>query len=189
MTLPGKIQGVFLPWAQAVAAAAPSDSARPNTSAPLDRMERTAPQRKARDARVAYRPLPVVPESDRRPLDREALMRLAIALDVLSMLTQELAAHPEILQRLSEKLADVGRLGGTDDDGLRELVEHAHSAHAAARAVLSQELSAGNDGEPQLATATGVARALRAIEAAARLVVKDATLLLSAHPPEDVWSA
>ena len=135
---------------------------------------------------------PPRPDGARAPVavDAEAIVGLAVALDLLATQTRPLAAGPEILAQLTDALlglrlahADPQGLFGADADGLGALmrdlalgpVGEARAALAAPLAACSQALGAIPS------TPEGVAMACRRLEAAAAAAIEHALLLMAAR--------
>ncbi|MEM6533756.1 MAG: hypothetical protein AAF654_14125 [Myxococcota bacterium] len=130
---------------------------------------------------LPYEPWPSVPEEDREPLDVEALLGGAVAIDVLTTRSKTVTAGPTILSDLTEILVAVGAEGGHEHLG--ELVELAASAVGASRERLRERWSNAESADPLLlpqSTPAAVSQALRRLEAGGEAVIREACLLLDA---------
>lgn len=140
-----------------------------------------------------YRPPPTIPDEERCPLCRDALVSLSVGLDVLATLTRRIAAAPPVLQDLTAALRRAGETNGIDTDGLDALLAFAQSDAGQARAYVCPKLAestqdavapmvnAAESGTGPIATGStpqSAADAIRRLEAAATLVVREARLLL-----------
>jgi hypothetical protein len=188
---------VVLPWAPqlpssyeapagpgAAALAPASASARPQLryGAPVSELP---PELRALG--LPYAPPPSLPDSDRAPATRDELMRAAVALDVLGTDLGRIAATPSVLHALTGALARTGRLAGLDAAALAELLSFADGPAGVDRALVSRELAActaaaRGAGEPTPSTPESVAAAVAHVVGAARIAVRDATLLVQTGP-------
>lgn len=135
---------------------------------------------------LPYEPWPSVPEEDREPLDIDALLSAAVALDVLTTRTKPVQERATILSELAEVSVSVGEEGGLGDGGLAELIAIAAGPVGTSRERLRQTWSDPElqpEGEeillPQSTPAT-VANALRRLERGGSAVIREACLLLDA---------
>jgi hypothetical protein len=140
---------------------------------------------------LPFRPHPFIPDEDRTSLRRDALVSLAVVLDVLATRTRRIEATRTLLTQLTAVLLDVGLLGGLDGSAIRRLLDHAANHVGHSRAALTRHLcecmflagrSADSDQETSAAsTPRAAGRALRRLEAAAQVVIQEATLRLEAQ--------
>jgi hypothetical protein len=144
---------------------------------------------------LPFRPHPSIPETDRRTLDSRALMSLAVALDVLATLSRQVEGGDTVLADLTAALLQVGTLGGIDSKAEERLLSYAASRAGQIRATLSRQVASSMRAQPMAAaevTGTGVtvavlstpravSRAVRRIEAATDVVLREARLRLEAQ--------
>ncbi len=137
-----------------------------------------------RSAGLPLEPHPSLADEDRSSLDEQGLVAAAVALDVLATRTRKLAATPTLLAELADTLRSVGGLGGVESENVPALLAHARSRSGTARAALCLTL-AGNleDAHAGAAVTTPESLwvALRRVEQAAGLVVREARLRLEAR--------
>jgi hypothetical protein len=146
-------------------------------------------------ATLPFKPHPSIPDNDRRRLETRALMSLSVALDVLATLTRQVAGGETVLADLTASLLQVGALGGIDDAAEDRLLSHAASRAGQIRASLSRQVASRMQAQPRAegeATATAmslalpstpraVSRAIRRVEAATEVVLREARLRLEAQ--------
>jgi hypothetical protein len=137
-------------------------------------------------------PPPTLPEEDTGSMQLEDLISLAVALDVLSTWTTPLRARPEVLDDLTNTLLRVAAVGGEGaEEHIRSILALAAGPTGAGRAALTGSLAELLGGSPNVegvpvpgtpfTTPGSVETAMRRVEAAARLVVREACLLLAAR--------
>ena len=186
MTTPGGIRpaAVVLPWASAGFHERSAAESRP--------VERTteAPRAAAGDGAPAAAPL----ARDRVAVDEATLLSAAVLLDVLATATRRLEARPAVLAEVVQVAVDLGAHGVDDaDERLEALVALAAGDAGARRAELAMTLAAalsGDDaGEAATPTPAGVATALRRIEAATQLAVREARAVLEARATPELHQA
>ena len=146
-------------------------------------------------ATLPFKPHPSIPDADRRALEPRALMSLAVALDVLATLTRQVAGGDTILADLTTVLLEVGALGGIDGAAEERLLSHAASRAGQIRATLSRQVASRMQAQPMVesevtatavtlavpSTPRAVSRAVRRIEAATEVVLREARLRLEAR--------
>ncbi len=148
------------------------------------RLEALPPELRARG--LPYEPWPSVPEEDREPLDLDALLSAAVALDVLTTRSKQVEARPTILSELAETAVSVGVEGGMGEAGLHELIQIASGPVGASRERLRETWSDPElqpEGEEILlpqSTPETVANALRRLERGGAAVLRESCLLLDA---------
>ena len=142
---------------------------------------------------LPFKPHPSIPEEDRVPLEPNALLAAAVALDILASATRAIEASPAVLSELTATLLSVGRIGGIDAAAIERLLGHAESRVGNTRASLSRLLavcmatSRRADGEPtapgaaHASTPRAAGQALRRIEAAAEVAIHESRLRLDAQ--------
>ena len=144
---------------------------------------------------LPFKPAPSIPDADRPPFEARALTSVAVALDVLSTLTRKIPEGSTILADLTAALLEVGTLGGIDDLAEERLLAHAGSRAGQARAALGRQVVSRMQALPlpvteHTATAItltvsstprAVTKAVRRIESAAAVVVREARLRLEAQ--------
>lgn len=135
---------------------------------------------------LPYEPWPSVPEEDREPLDLDALLTAAVALDVLTTRSKLIDGRPTILSELVETTVSVGVEGGLGEAGLHELIAIASGPVGMSRERLRETWSDPElqpEGEEILlpqSTPQTVANALRRLESGGAAVIREACLLLDA---------
>lgn len=159
------LTAVALPWAQSALTSPEITAAAAPTPQP---MRGIAP--------------PQVPESDRRPLDLDALVSATVALDVLISRTKQIQEHPTMLVEITQVALDVGAHGGLEHQGTRELLLAAQGAAGQCREKLCSAWIRDRDERPPLLTPPTdpktVAEAMRRLEDGARAAIGEVRLIL-----------
>ncbi|MEL6761108.1 MAG: hypothetical protein AAFP04_11985 [Myxococcota bacterium] len=125
---------------------------------------------------------PQVPESDRHPLDLDALVSATVALDVLISRTKRIQEHPAMLVEITRVALDVGAHGGLEEQGAQELLLAAMGAAGQCREKLCSAWARDREeSSPLLAPPTDpktVAEAMRRLEDGARAAIGEVRLIL-----------
>ena len=130
---------------------------------------------------------PAIDEADRTLIDPESLIRAAMVLDILSSKTSRLPSGPAILDELSGSLIEVARACQLEDHSAEDLLEAVRAEAGTERELLSRSIQLSQN---KMTTShddtarwkpTDVQYALRQIETVARLVIREATLVLDAE--------
>lgn len=146
------------------------------------------------DHGLLFHPHPSIPDEDRTSFDPDALLAAAVALDILATGTRGIDSSPTVLTELTEVLLALGHFGGMDDTAVGRLLDHAQSPVGNSRAGLSRHVAVRMSALPQAdqdeptaigaahaSTPRAAAKALRRIEMAADVAVREARLLLDAQ--------
>jgi hypothetical protein len=133
---------------------------------------------------------PALPAADRVDLDERTLLSAAVVLDVLASATRRLDAQATVLADLAQVAVEIRGHGAEDVEArLEALVVVAAGDAGARRAEVATTLAAlAGDGATSPTPAT-VAAALRRIEAATRIAVREARAVLEARGTPDVHQA
>ncbi len=146
---------------------------------------------------LPFEPLPTIPEDDRKPLNANALLCAAVALDVVTTRTMAIEESPEILGELVESLMYLGGLGGLDEAAMERLLAYAQGRLGENRAALNRHAAGymaafprppddtaeptAMGGGPVASTPRAITKALKRLEAAAEVAVSEARLRLQAR--------